>query len=336
MRRLVPILAVVAVLLSLVAAWSIAARLASSARTRQGPMLPEVAALTHSVRFIELLQGDRTVRLERREGDRWVLSDRGGYPADPAAVRSLLSGLAQLDREEAKTRRPDRHRELNLAWPDPEGRARLVRLQADPETSPVEVILGQERITPRLTYVRRRDQDQTWRCRGGVNADVDLQRWMRRDLLSLPAQEVLEAAWSPARTPADLQSLQEWPTRLEFEDVRPATGEFQPDPPRTLVFGLRGAVLAMEGRDEGPETWFRIRVEPRPGGSPPTRDRVPGDPWIPDWQEFARSVTGWEYRLPSWRRSQLERMERGEPEPLPPAPANMDRRDRLPPPSIPG
>lgn len=298
-------------------------------------MLPEVAALTHSVRFIELLQGDRCVRLERRQGDRWVLSDRGGHPADPAAVRSLLSGLAQLDREEAKTRRPDRHQELNLAWPDPEGRARLVRLQADPETAPVEVILGQERITPRLTYVRRRDQDQTWRCRGGVNADVDLQRWMRRDLLSLPAQEVLEATWSPARTPADLQALREWPTRLEFDDVRPVTHGFQPDPARTMVFDLRGALLAVEGRDEGPETWFRLRVEPRPGGSPPTKDRAQGDPWIPEWSDFARSTQGWEYRLPSWRRSQLERMERGEREPSPPMPANMDRRDRLPPSSSP-
>jgi hypothetical protein len=369
MKRSLPILALLAVVLTLVASWSIASRMATTTHQRQGLMFPSLATIGNDIRSVELLQGDRRVLLQRAEDGSWRLAERDGYPADVEQVRSLIAGLSQLERDQVLTRKRDRHQELNLAWPDPEGRARLIRLSTGGETPPIEMLLGQERISPRSTYARAFDEDQTWRCRGGVNADVDLQRWMRRDLLSLPPSEILGAdwmglrvvrrpdapadartlspelftatvpegsAWTPAQAAATRGTLAEWPTRLEFDDVRAARSDFAPSADRTLAFELKGARLVLEGRTEGAQTWFQLRVEPRTGGSPPTAKPVPGDPWIPDWNAFADRVRPWEYRMPTWRASQLDRLRSDEPEPKMPDAPNMTRRDRLPPPSAPG
>ena len=366
MNRTLPLLALVAALLTLIAGWAIADRIATSVRTTQGLMFPELADQANRIQSVELLQGDRTVRLERAADGSWKLATRDGYPADLELVRGLVVGLSQLQKDQALTRKPERFGELNLVWPDPEGRARLIRLSQGAETKPLEIILGQERLTPRCTYVRRTDEAQAWRCRGGVNGDVDFQRWMRRDLLSLPASEFLAAewlglkvtprpvrgdqpksrpaeqflasaegptAWTPEQASAARGVLPEWPSRFEFDDARAATPGFAPAEDRTIVFTLKGAVLTMLGRREGDATWFRLKVEPKPGASQPTAKPVPGDPWIPDWNAFAKKVDGWEYRLPDWREAQLIRLRSDDPEPKAPTPPDMEGKDRLPPPS---
>ena len=98
---------------------------------------------------------------------------------------------------------------------------------------------------------------------------------------------------------------------------------------------MKGARLTLLGQRQDGATWFRVRVEPKPGASEPTRTRSDGDPWIPDWPTFARAVEGWEYRLPAWREAQLERLRSDQPEPKSPEPVDMSGKDRLPPPSTP-
>jgi hypothetical protein len=364
MNRFLPILALVTALLTALAAWAIGHRIATSVRATQGLMFPELAELANSVQAVELLQGDRKVNLERATDGSWKLASRDGYPADIELVRGLIVGLSQLQKDQALTRKPERLGELNLTWPDPEGRARLIRLYTGGEGKPFEVIIGQERLMPRSSYLRRIGDDQAWRCRGGVNGDVDFQRWIRRDLLSLPASEFLSARWlgltvsprpaAPAnnRRPDDYAIstdggtpwtpeqgraargvLPEWPARMEFDDVRAATPDFAPTADRTLVFTVKGAILTVEGRREGNQTWFRLDVKPTTGSSEPTRNPAAGDPWIPDWNAFAAKVKGWEYRLPDWRESQLERLRSDEPEPKAPDMPSMEGKDRLPPPS---
>ena len=366
MRRFLPVLAVAAAVLVLLAGWAVADRIATSVRVTQGLMLPDLPARAEDIRSIELLQGDRTVRLERGADGSWTLASRDHYPCDLEMVRGLVAGLSQLQKDQALTRKPQRHQELNLAWPDPEGRARLIRLFTGAEQPPLEMVLGQERLMPRTTYVRRMGDDQAWRCRGGVNGDVDVQRWMRRDLLSLPSSEFLGAEWmglqvtprpargdqpktrpadqfdataqgSPDWTPAQVAAsrgvLPEWPSRMEFDDVRAARPDFSPAPDRTLSFRVKGATLTLQGRREGDATWFRVQVQPQPGASEPTRNPVAGDPWIPGWNAFAKKVSGWEFRLPAWREAQLARLRSDEPEPKAPPEPDLRGKDRLPPPS---
>ena len=368
MNRFLPLLAVVAALLTLIAVWAVGDRIATSVRQVQGAMFPDLAAQANALTAIELEQGSNRVRLERGANDAWTIASRDHYPADFEQVRGLIVGLSQLQKDQMLTSKAARLGELNLTWPDPENRARRIRLYTSPEAEPLEVLLGQERITPRSTYVRRMPETQAWRCRGGVNGDVDVQRWMRRDLLSLPSSEFLGAGWlglvitpkptagevpkqrtadmfnaragtDPAWTPAQISAargvLGEWTSRVEFDDVRAATKDFAPTPDRTLTFDVKGARVTLLGQQQSDSTWFRLRVEPRSGASEPTRNRVAGDPWIPDWQAFAKSVDGWEFKLPAWREAELTRLRSDEPEPKMPAREDMTGKDRLPPSSSP-
>ena len=358
---MLPILAVVAGLTTLLAVWAIGSRVANSSRGLQSSMFPELSTMANAVQAIELLHDEQRIRLERGSDGVWVLASRDNYPAAVDRVRDLLGGLTNLQQDQALTTKPERHQELNLAWPDPEHRARIVRLFTSAEGAPLEVIIGQERMTPRSTYVRRLPEAQVWRCRGGVNFDIEAGQWMRRDLLSLPSTEFLGATWlgmsvtprpmsqepptqrspemfqttsdgstpwSAAQMAASRSVLGEWPARLEFSDVRAAHKDFVPSADRTISFHVKGALLVMEGQHEGDTTWFRLRVEPKTGGSPPTKEHEIGDPWIPDWNQFAKSVAGWEFQLPAWREAQLTRLRTDKPEPE--APPRPDMKGRTP------
>lgn len=138
-------------------------------------------------------------------------------------------------------------------------------------------------------------------------------------------------AWTAEQATAARGVLPEWPSRFEFDDVRAAKPDFQPSDDRTIVFNLRGAMLTMLGRAEDDATWFRLKVEPKPGGSTPTTKPVAGDPWIPDWSDFAKRVDGWEFKLPSWREAQLARLRSDKPEVQAAPEPDMEGKDRLPP-----
>jgi hypothetical protein len=56
--------------------------------------------------------------------------------------------------------------------------------------------------------------------------------------------------------------------------------------------------------------WISFEATPREGA--PSAEEVnakrkhAGDPFVPDWTEFARKHTGWEYKLPGWKVTALE------------------------------
>ncbi len=65
-----------------------------------------------------------------REGDGWVLSDAGGYPADGTRIADLLDRLAAARRDRLVARTEAGRLELRVA---PDGFERRVRIEAGPE-----------------------------------------------------------------------------------------------------------------------------------------------------------------------------------------------------------
>ncbi len=49
-----------------------------------------------------------------REGDRWVVSEKQGFPADQDKARQLILGMARLARIEPKTSNPDLYEKIGL------------------------------------------------------------------------------------------------------------------------------------------------------------------------------------------------------------------------------
>ncbi|MFM9170045.1 MAG: hypothetical protein ACKOTD_07990, partial [Phycisphaerales bacterium] len=253
-------------------------------------------------------------------------------------MRALVASLGGLTIEDKMTAKPERHAELALAWPDAEGRARLVRFLPTeaPGAQPVaELVVGEERFSPDAVFVRLPGQDQTWRARGRVQIPDDAMGWMDRSLLVLPSDETLSvefdglvlsrpaddapaaetarrpwvvavdeaerARWSDAQQEGATLGLPSFLERLEFEAVRRARGDVAKEPKWTAAFDLKTGTVTLAGHEEPEGVWFTLTAFPKPDApkvAPPAEE---GDPYVPDWSAFAARTAGWEYRMPAWK-----------------------------------
>ncbi len=123
-------------------------------------LLPNLATEAGKTARIEILQGTDKLTLEK-QGDKWVIASRDGYPASTERVRALVAGLTDAHLLEAKTRNAERLKVLSLEEPDAKtANSRLVRLLDDKGTVLGEVIAGKSRsdaggASASGTYVRK-------------------------------------------------------------------------------------------------------------------------------------------------------------------------------------
>ncbi len=156
------------------------------------PGLPQRLA---SVQRIELKKHDATLLLQR-DGERWLLPDKGGYPVRPERVRELLVGLTELRLTEARTSEPEQLAQLGLSDPTTAGSTAVLLRLLDAGGAPIaELLLGRRRVrtqgnVPEAIYVRRPGQNQSWLAEGRLTADADQQLWIDRDVANLAKDRV--------------------------------------------------------------------------------------------------------------------------------------------------
>jgi hypothetical protein len=229
------------------------------------------------------------------------------------------------------TARSDRHGELALAWPDDSGRGARARLLAGGEPV-LDVILGEERANPRAQFIRRGGEDQTWRVLGSVLVDIEPRRWVEAELLAIPDGEVravtvnglhlageegadgkvefkvidssplvapTEFDWTPTRRSTALRTLPSWLSRLELEDVRKAKSGPEAgaaDPAISPEFDMVRGTLKVNAVREGDAVWISFAAKPKDGAPSAAeinaKKKYPGDPYVPDWTEFAAKHAG--------------------------------------------
>ena len=72
---------------------------------------------------------------------------------------------------------------------------------------------------------------------------------------------------------------------------------------------VRGTLKVNAVRD-GDAVWISFEAKPKDGAPSAAeinaKKKYPGDPYVPDWAEFAAKHAGWEYRLPVWKLNSLE------------------------------
>ena len=316
---------------------------------------PEIVAAANDVTRIELEGFSNVIRLQRVPAGAggeptWIVETSGGYPARFDAVKGLLAGLSGLRIDQPTTAKPERFGEIGLNWPDSESKARFLRLTAADGTVH-EIVLGNERANPRSQYVRRLSENQTWRVRGSVTADLEPNRWFDAELITLPNDETIGAAvdglairkgegeaewshelvegtagWDDASIASAKATLPSYLTRLEFEDVQPleaVDGQVSWEGvEREVEFDtVRGTVKI--GLREGPEgTWMRLRTAAKPDAPSAAeinaKRKYPGDPFVPDWAEFNAKVSTWEFLMPEWKVNALAGARKPEPAPVEP------------------
>ncbi|MFC7693621.1 DUF4340 domain-containing protein [Paeniroseomonas aquatica] len=131
-----------------------------------------------------------------RQGEAWVLPDRGNYPVRPEKLREMLVGLTELRLVEART--ADRAQLDRLGVDDPArpgSTAVLLRILGPQDQPIAELVVGRRRVrtqgnVPETIYVRRPAEAQAWLAEGRLAVDADPQLWVDRDIANFPQDRI--------------------------------------------------------------------------------------------------------------------------------------------------
>jgi hypothetical protein len=148
---------------------------------------PKLMDQVNQVAKVELEVGDATITLVKGESQ-WTVDQKGNYPASPVKVRSLILGLAELQRIEPKTSNPELHAKLGLADNDPQSESMLVRLKDQNENELLAVVIGRQkpaRVDSNRSeyYVRAPTDPQVWLTEGKLPSDRTPVAWIDNRVL---------------------------------------------------------------------------------------------------------------------------------------------------------
>jgi Domain of unknown function (DUF4340) len=167
----------------------------SQAKVTGAPLFPGLTSQGPKIARIELRQGDKKLALERKD-QAWVLADRGGYPAKPEAVRTLLVRLAEAQLVEPKTRKSDRFAMLELEDAGAKDtKSREVRLLDQQGGLLAQAIIGKKRLdafgsSKAGTYVRWPEDVQAWLANTDVEISAAVRDWVQPTLIDQDASKI--------------------------------------------------------------------------------------------------------------------------------------------------
>jgi hypothetical protein len=210
-----------------------------------------------------------------REGDRWVVSEKHGFPADQDKARQLILGMARLVRIEPKTSNPDLYEKIGLDDIHAEdGNAVQYSFKNAAGDTLAEVIIGNSRLgraDPQTDeyFVREPAMAQTWLVQGKLADAVGVIDWLDSRVLSIerdrihqvtarhpdgavvtvskkkPSQQTFDLLDIPEDAQADpkwkLNDLGRSLASLDLEDVIPVSQASVPDD------GLRVEMITFDG-----------------------------------------------------------------------------------------
>ena len=280
------------------------------------PMLPDLKANAEAIDGITIRQGGVALSLHRDAGQ-WYCASAADYPVERDRIRKLLVQLDQLERWEAKTQDPARHAAVDLDTSVQEGQAIEIELSADSDLVS-HVVLGKQQWSPKSTFARLATEDQTFKCKGHVEVELNSVAWLDTTFCTLERSGITQMNFGPMElvrpndspeggeptwqvSTVNLESvpdkalqlakadLPSWPTRLTFEDVLPRIQHQWSSDTVVMTYGAQEGQLTVSldlGEEEGSGAWCGLDFEPAPGQN-----------IQPEWGRWPR----WLYRLSDYR-----------------------------------
>ena len=282
-------------------------------------MVPDLKSNAEAIDGITIRQGGDTISLQRDAGQ-WKCASAADYPVDRDRIRQLLVQLNQLERWEAKTQDPARHAAVDLDTSVEEGRAIEIELFAESDLLS-HVVLGKQQWSPKSTFARLATEDQTYKCKGHVEVELNALGWLDTTFCTLDRSGIKQVLFEGVQlvrdtteakidseewrieagdlnVPEDISNLARttlpsWPQRLAFVDVRARDSHFESSDVVLLEFNsLEGTLrFAIEfGEDDGEDAWCSLEFTPADGQNP-----------RPNWVLWKT----WSYKISSQRLSSL-------------------------------
>ncbi len=238
------------------------------------PMFPALLDHINDITTVVGIGAGETFTLVR-EGDRWVVAEKHGFPADQDKARQLVLGTARLVRIEPKTSNPDLYEKIGLDDIHAEdGNAVQYSFKNAAGDTLAEVIIGNSRLgraDPQTDeyFVREPAMAQTWLVQGKLADAVGVIDWLDSRVLNIerdrirqvtarhpdgavvtvskkkPSQQTFDLLDVPEGAEADpkwkLNDLGRSLASLDMEDVMPASQVSVPDD------GLRVEMITFDG-----------------------------------------------------------------------------------------
>jgi Domain of unknown function (DUF4340) len=133
-----------------------------------------------------------------RDGDKWLVAQKGDYPADAGKVRRIVLAMADMTLVEPKTQKPDLYPRLEVEDPG-KGKSTLITLKDKSGAALARLIVGKRRYD-RLgagndgVYVRKPGDPQSWLARGALDFTDDMANWLDRRIIDIPDNRVAKVS----------------------------------------------------------------------------------------------------------------------------------------------
>jgi Domain of unknown function (DUF4340) len=321
-RHLIPLVAATAVLVLL----AIAA-LATGDRgvSRAAPgvrAFPSLAARLGDVASVSVVRNGSTVTLIR-DGDSWLVAEKGNYPANAAKISQVVLAMADLELVEPKTQKADLYSRLQVGDPNKD-KSSVVSIKDKSGAVLAEMIVGKKRYD-RLgagndgVYLRKPGDLQAWLARGSLDPSGDVSSWLERPIVDISKKQIAkvilthadgtklvigrsapDAKFAVENAPADAKFKSEntiaGPAagleNLELDDVKPAVELPVPDKDvlRAAFTTFDGLTVDVRLIDHDNTNWVALSASG--SGSVEAEAKA---------KKIDEKVSGWSYAIPAYK-----------------------------------
>jgi len=298
------------------------------------PLIQSVTDRINEVTGLTLIQDGEQVQLSRQDNV-WGITERDGYPADMKMLRSVLIAVSDSMRLEAKTSNPDRYQKLGLADPsEAQSGSALSMVITDRDGSHTVLFGKQVDATGELRqYARLIGEPQSWLVSGGFQYDTEPSRWLKQNIIDLPAPQVIrvrishpdgdELRLSKAQAdqpnfdvdtlpegrqllaPSSGNSIASALGSLMLTDVRASTMPLPVDVTVAEYTRSDGLIVTVRTWAESDEFWVTLSARDDETASL-SEDDQPGEGTVLEQaDQINQRVMGWTYRIPSYKHANM-------------------------------
>ena len=159
------------------------------------PLFPALLDRVNDITTVVGVGRGETVTLVR-EDNRWLVVEKGKFPANQEEARKLVLGVARLTRIEPKTSNPDRYERIGLDDLHAEdGNAVQYSFKNAAGDTLAEIIIGNSRLgraDPQQNeyFVREPAMAQTWLVQGKISDAIGIIEWLDDKVLKIERDRV--------------------------------------------------------------------------------------------------------------------------------------------------
>jgi len=156
----------------------------------QSPLFPELKNQINSATQLSVETAEGAINITK-QGDNWVITESGNYPARFDKVKQTVLALADLKQVSQKTSTPSLFSELDVDDIHAEkSKSKLLTLKDASGNALASLIVGRDAGSG--AYVRKPQTNETWLTNGKLDISSDVLAWVEQNLLDIADDRIFD------------------------------------------------------------------------------------------------------------------------------------------------